>query len=629
MRQLKAKGNARLSLGVTIPLDDDGNIEVRGELKLNDNELQVQSLLSALSNVSGVIAFDAQGLTDAALTAHYLQREIKMSLDGTLDERKKTRLTIDGATDPQGLLRHLHAVGALDSDDPSALPLLGRLSGLANWQVTIDLTQAEAGIEGITVMVRSNLQGMALDLPPPMGKAAQQLRPLQVTSTLGDSSENRNFTLRYGDALHAIVEMKPLKTSGYTLLRGAFQLGKGEARLTSQAGISVNGTVNVISVDDWAALIAEVETQSIDAKQPLHPLNHVKQVQIRAQRLIAVGAVFDDVALNVSRGQHNSWIIDTKGRGIDGAITIAKPMGDKPISARFTRLHVRRASTEQSPLDSPKQIIIEPNSLPSTHVVVQRLRYNDIELGLAKLVIEPTDDGLVLKEIFALNEAFEIRGTGRWVSTDGNTQSHFDLRLHSNDFGQFTQAVGYAQDGIEGGVAEVTIKASWNGSPFAFGLDHMRGELHFRVTGGRLRDVEPGATGRVFGLLNLTVLPRRLLLLDFKDLFEEGVSYELIEGSFALAQGNALTENVVMQTQTAQVQLKGRVGLVAQDHDQIMTVTPKLSASLPLAPIWLAEKLLNRKLIDSAFAYQYIITGAWENPQIERVRVEIPVSETN
>jgi uncharacterized protein YhdP len=105
------------------------------------------------------------------------------------------------------------------------------------------------------------------------------------------------------------------------------------------------------------------------------------------------------------------------------------------------------------------------------------------------------------------------------------------------------------------------------------------------------------------------------------------MSYERIEGSFRLDAGNAFTDDVRMHTDTARVDLHGRVGLVSEDYDQIMTVTPKLSASLPLVPLWLAEKFLNRKLIDNAFAYRYIITGTWVNPKVERERVEVAPAE--
>ena len=255
------------------------------------------------------------------------------------------------------------------------------------------------------------------------------------------------------------------------------------------------------------------------------------------------------------------------------------------------------------------------------------LRYNDVNLGLAKLSVTRDGNGLVVEELLALNDDFEVRGAGRWTREAGGTRSSVDLRIHSGDFGRMTSALGYGDTGVDGGAADIALRADWNGSPFDLALERVTGELHFRASGGHLREVEPGTTGRVFGLLNLTILPRRLLRLDFSDLFQEGVGYDRLEGSFRLDSGNAYTENVLMDSDNARVQLTGRVGLVEEDFDQVMTVTPKLSTSLPLAPIWLAEKFLKRKLIDEAFSYRYIITGPWANPNIQRERVEAVPSE--
>ena len=50
---------------------------------------------------------------------------------------------------------------------------------------------------------------------------------------------------------------------------------------------------------------------------------------------------------------------------------------------------------------------------------------------------------------------------------------------------------------------------------------------------------------------------QRLTRLDFSDLFEEGISYKLIEGSFSLDAGNAYTNNLTMDGDTAQVEVVG------------------------------------------------------------------------
>jgi uncharacterized protein YhdP len=82
-----------------------------------------------------------------------------------------------------------------------------------------------------------------------------------------------------------------------------------------------------------------------------------------------------------------------------------------------------------------------------------------------------------------------------------------------------------------------------------------------------------------------------------------------------------------METDTARVEIAGRTGLVTKDYDQIMTVTPKLTSSLPLAPLWLAEKALNRELFGNAFSAQYTITGSWADPKVESIQAETRLEE--
>ena len=83
---------------------------------------------------------------------------------------------------------------------------------------------------------------------------------------------------------------------------------------------------------------------------------------------------------------------------------------------------------------------------------------------------------------------------------------------------------------------------------------------------------------------------------------------------------NAYTNTLSLDADTAQVNITGRAGLVDRDYDQTMTVVPKLSSSLPLVPLWLAEQVLDRKLLDPAFAYRYSVSGSWDDPVVERIR---------
>ena len=621
--QLDAKGQAALDLTLGIALHE-ADTTVRGVITLTGNTVRVPVLRSALSQVSGSLAFDDAGLDSGTLRAIYLDKRIAARLEGIGAQRQRTQLSIEGATDPQGLLRHLYDVGAVDRDDAAALPLLSRLSGETRWRVLLDIPhQQRIAQDGIGLEVSSELSGMALDLPAPMGKRADESRTLSVRTRLAKDGP-RTFTLSYGEGARALLQMTPLPGGGHQLSRGALRFGDAPAQLPETEGLSVSGEVPLLSVDDWVALIAEA-TAGAGARP--QPMDRVGTLSIHARRLVAMGAGFDDVRLTATRDGSGIWSMRVRGADLDGEIAIPVPIASAPIEAMFEHLYVRPASATASP-GRAATAALTPQDLPPARLAVKHLRYGEIDLGSARLSLTRHRDGVEIRDLHARSEHMELSGSGRWTNSGAGTRSTLDLAIHSNDFGNLTQALGYADNGIRGGVADIALDTQWDGSPFDFALDRVRGEVRFRATGGRLLEVEPGATGRMFGLLNVTILPRRLLRLDFSDLFQEGVRYERIEGAFRLDAGNAHTEGVRMHTDTARVDLVGRVGLVHEDYDQIMTVTPKLSASLPLVPIWLAEKFLNRKLIDNAFAYRYIITGSWAEPKVERERVQAPPSET-
>jgi uncharacterized protein YhdP len=116
-------------------------------------------------------------------------------------------------------------------------------------------------------------------------------------------------------------------------------------------------------------------------------------------------------------------------------------------------------------------------------------------------------------------------------------------------------------------------------------------------------------------------LPRRLKG-DFSDLFEDGFVYKQIEGTFNIERGNAYTNDLSLDGSLARIDIAGRTGLANEDYDQVITVTPKVSDSLPLMPIWLVEKAIHYELINKLFAYQYTVTGSWDEPSVTRIVIE-------
>jgi uncharacterized protein YhdP len=129
------------------------------------------------------------------------------------------------------------------------------------------------------------------------------------------------------------------------------------------------------------------------------------------------------------------------------------------------------------------------------------------------------------------------------------------------------------------------------------------------------------------------------LSLDFSDLFSKGFAFDRIEGNFVLDNGNAYTNDLVINGPAAIIEISGRIGLADSDYDELVTVIPSMSSSIPLAgalaggpvvgaALLVAERLLGDKLEKvSRFTHTYYaLTGPWSDPVY--TKIEIPPKES-
>jgi uncharacterized protein YhdP len=183
---------------------------------------------------------------------------------------------------------------------------------------------------------------------------------------------------------------------------------------------------------------------------------------------------------------------------------------------------------------------------------------------------------------------------------------------------------------IAGAPGRIAFDLSWPGALIAPPLGEIAGRLDLALSSGELKQLEPGV-GRIFGLVNLNELGRRLAL-DFRDIQEKGFFFNAITGHFRIADGNAVTDDLRIAGPAARIEIAGRVGLVAQDYDQRAYVTPEIGSALPIAGVIAGGPLVGAALliagqllkpgIDRVSRIEYRITGPWEAPLVEPVRLE-------
>jgi uncharacterized protein YhdP len=227
----------------------------------------------------------------------------------------------------------------------------------------------------------------------------------------------------------------------------------------------------------------------------------------------------------------------------------------------------------------------------------------------------------------AKDESFSIEGSAGWVIDDQDAsgqRSFVNARLTSNDVNKTMQRLNY-EPGIVGQDMEILLDLHWPGGPKADFLEKLNGDVSVRFGPGQLNDVEPGP-GRVFGLMSIVALPRRLSL-DFSDVLEKGFGFDEITGRFRIAQGNAYTCDLSLKGPAADVGVVGRAGLSSRDYSQTAVVSANVGNTLPVvgavvagpqvaAALLIFSQIFKKPLQEMGQIY-YAIDGSWDDPAVD------------
>ena len=606
-----------VSLALNIGLRRNSPSNVNGKVVLKGNELRSVHDGLTLQDVTGTIDFADH---------HWAGQSLQAKLDGTPvtlgaaigqgEQQGDTNITLAGDASPAFISHYLRKYVPTVHRWLAASGSLEVLNGSALWQAHLHLPAAvaDAPPPPRQLKIESSLQGLALALPWPFGKPAETVLPFSLDTTLGDPAAHLT-RLQFGDRVTLGVRHGGAEGSAQ-MLGLEVALGAGEA-LRGATGINFHGKIPVFSVDDWRGLFEHVDALGGGPELPL-------AYQLQIDEVNVLGQHFPAVKLNGSRNTR-FWNASIESPQIAGTLRGSRSATGAPLLVQLSRLWL---APMQGGDDTAK---VDPRTLKTLDLRCESFRYGSIDFGRAALRTVQIADGQRLESLSFTQPAFSLNATGEWTLREQAHHSQFDIKLEAGALGPMLGAFGFQMAAIENGATRLGISAGWNGMPSEFSLARLNGKLSLQVDAGRFLDIDPGS-GRIFGLLSLQTLPRRLAL-DFSDLFDKGFAFDRIDGNFALEDGNAYTNDLRMEGPAARIEVTGRTGLAAKDYDQRATVTPEFSAGLPLAgalfgpagigvgaALYLSQQVFTEipEKIDSLLSSDYLITGAWQDPKIEK-----------
>ena len=625
LMDLDISGNIEMPVDMDLPLYRGGPHGVRGEARFAGNRITELKQHLILDDVVGTIAFSHRDWHGTDLRAVFDGTPVDLVINGALnDVNYDSEFRMQGVAPAAGVLRYLQRFAPAVHTWLDANQRLESLSGNAPWQAVLTIPSATGVAAGLPqrLVIDSTLAGLAIDLPWPLAKRADESRAVRIEAAIADHI-----------ATHTRIDLKDALSMELDAARGADGLvhvnraevvfGSLAPKFSTTPGISIGGYIALLPLNEWARIVQRMP-QGIAGRNDSLPLKF--DLQVGDLRLL--GRKFKDVRLAGER-QAERWKLFANGPDVSGRIEIPRDATQGILRLDLEHLHLRRALKRAS---AGKANDLDPRRLPAFEMHCANFSYGKMALGQAEISTSRHTAGLTLDKLHFKGDDFSILATGDWLLEGDAHRSKFDISVTATALGALLSRFGYRVANIKHGVTDIDIQANWAGTPADFALARINGSFQLEVTKGRFLDIDPG-TGRLFGLLSLQALPRRLTL-NFEDLFTRGFVFDRIAGVFQLEDGNAYTNNLTIEGPSARFDIAGRTGLAAKDYDQHIVVTPALPNTLPLAgalfgPIGVsagAAYYIGSKMFKSIpdrmnqfLSRTYTIKGSWDNPVVKRI----------
>ncbi len=598
-RGVTMDGAGRLRLALAVPITPGRDMRVSGTYQFLGNQVDGLAGLPTLGRVTGTLEFTERGARMPAATAEFLGMPVRFGVD----------VKSDGAVvvDARGRAR----IDRLRERFPH--PLASRVTGETDWR-------ALASVKGDRgeVTVDSDLRGVAADFPKPFGKTAPEAVVARYQRRWRDGNLFQTLT---------VAERVTVSTAGSegdapgAFRRAGIDIGGGTPRLPDRPGVLVTGGLPRLDLDPWLALIDTLPSAPSDKPTAALAVPIAIATDVQFGTLSIVEREFHDVVLRLQRrGTGTLWDGTVASREVKGRLDWL-PANRGRLVARLERLHLPDAapSTVLTPGEA-----MTGHDLPGLDITADSFRFGTLDLGALVLRAMPEGRKWDIEKLDLISPDGRLEAQGGWTSVRGRARTNLDFRIEATDIGKVLKRFN-RPEGVAGGAATLWGSVEWDGSPQRPDLPSLSGRLSLEAKRGRFTQLDPGI-GKLFGILSLQALPRRVTL-DFRDVFSQGFVFDEIKGEGTIQSGVLHTDNLRMLGSSASVLMKGDIDLAHEKQNLDVTIVPSITDSLAIGaaivnPVaGLAALLLGKALnnpIDRIIAFEYRVTGTWTDPVVSK-----------
>ena len=682
-------GQMKAQLDLAIPLGA-GQAPVAEAYQQVDVSLQapafeLQNLNLTLRNLQGQIGYHSKtGLSSQGLQAQLFGEPVVAEL-ATVQQQgySQTLVSLSGNVDSRilaGWSRRpelLFLEGAIPYQTRVELNHRPRASGAEPAAAT---TMAEdphgeqfAAGAFARVNLRSDLQGVKINLPDNLAKSAARKRPLVFDLWLQE--DESQVALSYGEQVNALFRLDRRHNNA---LRNANLALKRPASFSPSPEFLVSGSLPKFDLADWQQVLARYRSyqEQLGAAEALDATGadgeadpgKVAGLDFRASVTLDrydIGSVpLRDLAVEARR-DWRGWQLALNNPAVAGDIHIPA-LAQQPMEIKLKRLQLTRkdlgldtpappaeAAAEGLPLKAKKQL--DPRSLPLANIAVEQLLLDEDNFGNWSLQLRPNPQGVVIDNIQGSIRGMTIAAplvaapaaaapnlAAKAAAPQAPPPSGAKMIWQQGEQGMQTRFIGHISAGDIAGVmrqwgkpdtlesqrASFDLDIYWAGSPQDFKLVDIYGDMDLHFDEGRFKRDASAGDGilRLLSVLNFDSIARRMRL-DFSDLYQSGLAYDRIDGRVNFQGGTLVfSQPLEVRGPSSRLQMAGSIDLRRERIKTRLVATLPVAGNLTFftalvtglpaaAGIYVVSKLF-KKQMDQVTSISYRITGSWDNPKM-------------
>jgi uncharacterized protein YhdP len=554
---------------------------------LDGGELRPLAGLPPIGGLRGTLVFAAGQLQRSTLSGEWLGGPVSLGLTERR-EREGSVLTLS-AHGSMGARQAVQAAGGNLTQVP--------LSGTAEWNAQLTyLPRADAARDRWLLRADSNLVGLASRLPEPFAKPSSTPLPLRVElQAAGEAGELRIGLAERLTALAALTR----RGDTWRIERGAVRLAGAAPALPAEPIVLLDGRVSRLDLVACLGLLRQAA-----ADQALPPVH----VHLSAVQLLAGTRSYPDINVAAETSVGGGGVLQLQGAAFSGSARWPASID----AAHPAIVHLARLSMAQL-ADAAPGAAVAIVLAPAAQLFIDDLQWRGRALGEFGATLASRDDLLEARDAYLSGASGEAHGGARCRGTSCN----LTFMLDSEDAAATLVAFGLRPE-MSASHASLEGELHWSGAAPA-PLATLGGHLHMQLDDGTAHPGVRDTSGAPFALLSVPALLAGLAA-DNTEAAQVPLRFARVTADYELQDGNATTRDMHFDGD-AEILLRGRVGLAAQDYDQqawilrgedrLPSAVRRLGPTPRVAAVWLSL----RELFTGARARDALrLRGAWDDP---------------